>query len=224
MLQTIIHQRGTNPLVPIVGVHGTGGSGRDTQRLLKTPIERWFRQDALLVCPTFETPYQYLLPDADSRLIMRLDRLNKKHRLNDRMLMYGFSGGAQFCHRFAMRHPHRVAACVALAAGCWTDPDGQAHGMQVDEAWFDRPPWDDPAITRSMKTPAADPQALCSIRWVIGCGTRDHPSRYTSAARFHRALLDLGAESTWLEWDGAHTDPPPAIFEQIMAYLNVSVG
>jgi pimeloyl-ACP methyl ester carboxylesterase len=37
--------------------------------------------------------------------------------------LFGFSGGAQFCHRYAMAYPHRVAGAVLAAAGWYTFPD-----------------------------------------------------------------------------------------------------
>ncbi|KHS42697.1 hypothetical protein [Novosphingobium subterraneum] len=37
--------------------------------------------------------------------------------------LFGFSGGAQFAHRFAMLHPHKVRHCIAAAAGWYTMPD-----------------------------------------------------------------------------------------------------
>ncbi len=36
---------------------------------------------------------------------------------------FGFSGGAQFCHRFALLHPKRVAAAYCVSAGWYAMPD-----------------------------------------------------------------------------------------------------
>lgn len=40
-----------------------------------------------------------------------------------RVALFGFSGGGQFAHRFAMLHPGRVRACVPVSAGWYTLPD-----------------------------------------------------------------------------------------------------
>jgi len=40
-----------------------------------------------------------------------------------RIHLFGFSGGAQFAHRYAMAHPDRVARVVVAAAGWYTFPD-----------------------------------------------------------------------------------------------------
>ena len=37
--------------------------------------------------------------------------------------LLGFSGGAQFAHRYVMAHPHRVTNAVIVAAGWYTFPD-----------------------------------------------------------------------------------------------------
>jgi pimeloyl-ACP methyl ester carboxylesterase len=41
----------------------------------------------------------------------------------NRLLLFGFSGGGQFAHRYAMAYPGRVAAVAIGAAGWYTFPD-----------------------------------------------------------------------------------------------------
>ena len=62
----------------------------------------------------------------------------------DRLLMFGFSGGAQFVHRYTMAHPHRVARAVSAAAGWYTFPDrrlrypyGMGRTRELPEVRFD---------------------------------------------------------------------------------------
>lgn len=40
-----------------------------------------------------------------------------------RIFLFGYSGGAQFAHRYLMAHPHRVARAVIVCAGWYTFPD-----------------------------------------------------------------------------------------------------
>jgi poly(3-hydroxybutyrate) depolymerase len=40
-----------------------------------------------------------------------------------RIHLFGYSGGAQFAHRYLMAHPHRVARAAIAAAGWYTFPD-----------------------------------------------------------------------------------------------------
>ena len=60
-----------------------------------------------------------------------LDILDAAARLTSadvsRILLFGYSGGAQFAHRFAMAHPQRVASAVVAAAGWYTFPTMQAR-------------------------------------------------------------------------------------------------
>ena len=42
-----------------------------------------------------------------------------------RIHLFGYSGGAQFAHRYLMAHPHRVARAVIAAAGWYTFPDAR---------------------------------------------------------------------------------------------------
>lgn len=41
----------------------------------------------------------------------------------DRVSIFGFSGGAQFAHRFTFAHPERVDVCACASAGWYTLPD-----------------------------------------------------------------------------------------------------
>lgn len=43
----------------------------------------------------------------------------------DRFSLFGFSGGGQFVHRYAIAHPDRVAGYVVGSAGWYTFPDAQ---------------------------------------------------------------------------------------------------
>lgn len=60
---------------------------------------------------------------ADHALIRVLDKLSDEHGTQSSMTLFGFSGGAQFAHRFAMVHSSRVRSLVLGAAGWYTWPD-----------------------------------------------------------------------------------------------------
>ncbi len=44
-----------------------------------------------------------------------------------RIAMFGYSGGGQFVHRYAMAYPHQVTAIAIGAAGWYTFPDASRH-------------------------------------------------------------------------------------------------
>jgi poly(3-hydroxybutyrate) depolymerase len=101
-----------------VFVHGTGGSGRDY-------IEGW-RPHAddegfVLVCPTFRLGYQTLDDDEDEALLAILDEVAQHYSIAPKAFVSGFSGGAQFAHRFAFAHPDSTQAVAVHSAG-WYDP------------------------------------------------------------------------------------------------------
>ncbi len=51
--------------------------------------------------------------------------------------LFGFSGGAQFAHRYLMAHPHRVAGAVLAASGWYTFPDRAErypYGIRVNRS------------------------------------------------------------------------------------------
>ena len=54
---------------------------------------------------------------------------------NERVFLFGFSGGAQFVHRFVMAHSEQVIAAVVAAAGWYTFPDSSVaypYGLRLD--------------------------------------------------------------------------------------------
>jgi predicted esterase len=114
----------------VVSVHGISRNADEHARLLSAYCEM---HGAVLVAPLFDLD-QY--PD-----YQRLGRQGRGKRADlalnlilgevaaatgaqaERFNLFGFSGGAQFAHRYAMAHPHRVARAVFASAGWYTMPD-----------------------------------------------------------------------------------------------------
>ncbi len=66
-------------------------------------------------------------PRSDLALNSILDEIQQDLGVQARKFrMFGFSGGAQFVHRYALAHPHRVMSAVLGASGWYTFPDHQA--------------------------------------------------------------------------------------------------
>jgi pimeloyl-ACP methyl ester carboxylesterase len=112
---------------PLVVVHGAGrGATRQFRAFLPTAIARGIPLIAPIFPPERFMGYQSLagvdgplsalaaivdtLDDADWHLRMATDRVD----------LLGFSGGAQFVHRFAMLSPTRVRRAVVVSAGWYT--------------------------------------------------------------------------------------------------------
>lgn len=60
---------------------------------------------------------------ADAALLALLDWLGRSGLDTGRINLFGFSGGAQFAHRFALFHADRVARLCVAGAGWYTMPD-----------------------------------------------------------------------------------------------------
>lgn len=73
---------------------------------------------------------------SDLALLDALDGIAPRHGLDvERLFLFGYSGGAQFVHRFAMCHPRRTAALAIGAAGWYTWPEaGQPWPLGLDGA------------------------------------------------------------------------------------------
>jgi pimeloyl-ACP methyl ester carboxylesterase len=114
----------------LVSVHGVTRQPLE-HALAFAPLAQ--ARGAALVVPFFDQRahrrYQQLAHPrtgrrSDLALLDMVDALRARHGLRERRLhLFGFSGGGQFAHRFALAHPERVAALGVGAAGWYTMPD-----------------------------------------------------------------------------------------------------
>lgn len=118
----------------LIAVHGISRDAREQVRLLQPQAQR---RGYSIVAPLFDADmfprYQQLAggartPAADVTLCALHDELVDRLGAPKELDLFGFSGGAQFCHRFAMLHPSRVRRLVLAAAGWYTLPTS-------DRAW-----------------------------------------------------------------------------------------
>jgi len=114
----------------LVCVHGVSRNALEQVRLLRPYAERYgFALIAPLFTPTTFRDYQRLGrrghgPRADLALIRMLRTIGSATPLNiNKVSLFGFSGGAQFAHRFTFAHSQRVTSMVLGAAGWYTMPD-----------------------------------------------------------------------------------------------------
>jgi len=113
-----------------VAVHGISSNVDEHAQLFAAHCEE---SGVVLVAPHFsgETyrDYQRLGregrgPRADLALEAILEEVARATgAATAQIYLFGFSGGAQFAHRYTMAHPHRVARSVYAAAGWYTFPD-----------------------------------------------------------------------------------------------------
>lgn len=119
----------------VVGVHGLGGDGKGAMG-----AAGWCDADDVIVLgPTFETDPAKTKGDAyqsgggrhEKKLKALIAQVSKEWKIHPKVFLHGFSGGAQFAHRFAFRNPELVAGVSAHSAGTWAGLDG---GDRIDPA------------------------------------------------------------------------------------------
>ena len=164
----------------VVGVHGAGGKGDGAGGLAD-----WAKRgDCIVVGPSFPNGYQGLGLDTDKQLIGIFKQLRESYKLHDKLFVAGFSGGAQFAHRFTLAHPDLVVGCAAHSAGTWAT--GDDHG------------------------PVGLNKEAAGVPFVISCGQADTTksvpqapfTRIEWAHRFEAALKDAGYTYKAAYWPG----------------------
>lgn len=116
----------------LVAVHGISRNAIEQARLFSTYAETF---GVVLVAPHFTSErhgdYQRLgRAGRGGRSDMVLNEIIEEvawltGASTTQIYLFGYSGGAQFAHRYAMAYPHRVARAVVASAGWYTFPDAQ---------------------------------------------------------------------------------------------------
>lgn len=127
---SLVPTSGTINAPVLVCVHGISRNAHEQARVFAAGCEE---RGAILVVPIF-TVQQH----KDYQRLGRRGRGTRSDMLLNRCLaevafltgadvtqfrLFGFSGGAQFAHRYLMAHPDRVARAVLVASGWYTFPD-----------------------------------------------------------------------------------------------------
>jgi pimeloyl-ACP methyl ester carboxylesterase len=113
-----------------VTVHGISRNAEEHANQFSSYAER---QGVVLLAPLFSLSrfprYQRLVGkeggrEADMMLLDIIDEVGSLIPVEtSKIYLFGFSGGGQFVHRFALRHPQRVMRYVVASAGWYTFPD-----------------------------------------------------------------------------------------------------
>lgn len=132
---------------PLVTVHGIKRAARDQVLAF---AERAQSQGRPVIAPEFDEAtwprFQQVVRKgrADLALLALLDELAVDGIVRTpRVDLFGYSGGAQFAHRFAMIHPQRVRRLGVAAAGWYTFPEAAPfpYGMGVEGCGPELRPW-----------------------------------------------------------------------------------
>lgn len=173
---------------------------------------------AILVSPSFQfenVPRYYMaFPSlGEGEAILKIvEHLRASYRLQSKFLLTGFSGGANFAHRFAFQHPDVVLACAPYAAGSWSTPDERflvkgvgevrnattyANGEPIpEERRRGREHYlNEGAVTAGKQKPLAGAN---KVPFLVMCGTED-TERLQNAKDFAQSLTAAGfrVETAW---------------------------
>ncbi len=124
---------------PLVAVHGIS---RGAQEQAETFAARAAAVGRVVIAPLFDetdwTGYQRAVAPrrADLALLGLLQELRAEGVIAATGFdLFGYSGGAQFAHRFAMLYPHLIGRLSVCAAGWWTFPDDAAFPYGQGGTW-----------------------------------------------------------------------------------------
>lgn len=123
---------------PLVAVHGLNRGAEEQARLFGALATRLGRTVIAPLFPRKDWPsYQQVVRRgrADLALLDLLEDLRLTGIVDDGPVdLFGYSGGAQFAHRFALLYPHRIRSLSIAAAGWYTFPDVEAYPYGMSAA------------------------------------------------------------------------------------------
>jgi len=116
----------------LVCIHGISRKSKEQIRLLRKDAKE---NSTILIAPLFDShshpSYQRhkigldgersdqvlnnIIADVEQRFDLRIEQFN----------LFGFSGGAQYAHRYALRYPKKISKLICCAAGWYSFPDSQ---------------------------------------------------------------------------------------------------
>jgi predicted esterase len=226
------------PLQVLVTVHGMGGDGTSFCQNL---IGRAEQEGWIVVSPTLH--YQSNNMDAniirqdDTRMLPELkqylDNLPTMTGLpiRDKVLLYGFSRGAQIVHRFAEFYPEKTLAVALFAGGSYTLP---VPTMSVDgtPTTLDFP-FGVADLQKYANTPF-DAAAFRQIPFFVGVGGADTEpkvappawdpyigvTRLARSQAFERALTNLGVTASLNVFPGVGHDITADMRGQALSFLD----
>ena len=112
-----------------VGVHAYSFDGSQAIAFWKPYADS---KGFILVCPNFRDGYQGLGSGSVGQMKDIFEEVKKDFKIDDKkVLMTGFSAGAQFAHRFIMQHPEYVQAVSIMAAGSYNKPNYSASAKHI---------------------------------------------------------------------------------------------
>lgn len=180
-------------------VHGISGNAAEQLMRFASEAEK---NGTVLIAPLFDKAkygkYQQVVDRktgarADLALLDIVDWVASRTGVcGQKFNLFGFSGGSQFAHRFAMLHPERVASCVCASAGWYTLPDHErSYPQGIGTHPLDGRHFDPEAIGRvpiHVLVGERDIANDASVRSSPGLVSRQGATRLERAQRWFHAM------------------------------------
>lgn len=225
------------PMQVLVTVHGMGGDGQSFCRDL---INRADANGWVIVAPTFHYRDYKITANVtadDSAMLPRIkqiiDQLPQRTGLTfkGKVMLYGFSRGAQIVHRFAEWYPEQVLAVALFSAGSYTLPkmsitaDGAAQNMAFPFGVADLSQYGSRDTFNSL--------AFRQVHFFVGVGGADtNPddtprdwdvtegmTRVARAQSFYHILLGMNMTATFTAFPGIGHDVTNDMRATAMTFL-----
>ena len=211
----------------VIVLPGLGNEGRGLAEEFVPAAEehRWL---LLTPSPDYDPIANESLTLADLRvdesLVALADQVMTQSRFHIAPLIdvVGFSRGAQSAHRFALRHPERVAALATLSAGTYTMPTSSLpypYGIGDFALWNHQNPFDIAALRRVrvfVGVGGADANPADVVReWDAVGGT----NRLERGTRFAQALQQLSVPTRLQTYPGVGHVFVPAMLADTVEWL-----
>ncbi len=139
-----IPQQPDPSMAPLIAIHGIS---RDAKGMLAQITQRLAKSaNQIIIAPIFDRKnwkgYQRVIDTcrADLALLSLLHTI-RSNKIADtsKVELFGYSGGAQFAHRFALLYPHLIKRVMLCSAGWYTFPDEQHYPYGLAEPKQDMP-------------------------------------------------------------------------------------
>jgi predicted esterase len=108
-----------------VGIHGSGGTGRDCWNWWQPYADR---EGFILLCPSIaDSSGGWYQEAGETRVFSTINEVRAQYRVAPQEFLAGFSAGAQFVQGFAFRYPQYVSGVAILSAGNYYPVAFAAH-------------------------------------------------------------------------------------------------
>lgn len=219
----------------VIALHGMSGQGGVICRGLLNFAEQ---TGAVVLAPTFNYSPDWQDPNTvaseDGSLTGKLNEMIGDlepvvgTHFKQKIILYGFSRGAQLAHRFALLYPEKTLAVAALSAGSYTLPYKTYAGKDNKVMPFPFGVGD----LRNYTSKPFDPAAFRKVHFMVEVGQDDNDpnqtprawdalgkSRAERAETFYQTIKQMGLDAHLMLFPGTGHQESPAMRESALNFF-----